>query len=325
MPVLRIPDSVPDVGGLTVRNYYRVMLGRKSAYAEECLRDSFIGTDFEIEQDLTGHLPDEWRTFNREFIPVYMAARPEKTKVAAGLACGALWTVSRGIQNGDVVICPNGSGRYHVGEVAGDYQYVPTGNLPHRRPVRWLPAVIDRPDMSEALRNSSGSIGTVSNVSRYRDELEKLIGGIPQPSTAPLDPTIEDPTAFALEKHLEDFLVDNWSQTELGKHYDIFQENGEPVGQQYPTDTGPLDILAVSKDKKTLLVVELKKGRASDAVVGQVLRYMGFVAEELAEDDQSVRGAIIALEDDPRIRRALSVTPNIAFYRYQISFKLQRI
>jgi restriction system protein len=83
-----------------------------------------------------------------------------------------------------------------------------------------------------------------------------------------------------------------------------------------------VDILAISKDKKRLLVVELKKGRASDAVVGQVLRYMGYVQEELAEDGQTVQGVIIALEDDQRIRRALAIVPNIVFYRYQISFKL---
>jgi len=86
-----------------------------------------------------------------------------------------------------------------------------------------------------------------------------------------------------------------------------------------------VDILAISKDKKRLLVVELKKGRASDVVVGQALRYMGYVQEELAEEGQSVQGAIIALEDDPRIRRALAVVPNIAFYRYQIGFRLVKV
>ena len=34
-------------------------------------------------------------------------------------------------------------------------------------------------------------------------------------------------------------------------------EEGETVGQQYQSDTGPIDILAVSKDKKELLVIEL--------------------------------------------------------------------
>lgn len=71
-----------------------------------------------------------------------------------------------------------------------------------------------------------------------------------------------------------------------------------------------------------MLVVELKKGRASDVVVGQTLRYMGFVAQELAEPGQTTRGVIIALGDDQRIRRALAVAPNIDFYRYQVSFKL---
>ena len=83
-----------------------------------------------------------------------------------------------------------------------------------------------------------------------------------------------------------------------------------------------MDILAISKDKRELLVVELKKGRASDVVVGQIQRYMGFAQYELAEVDQTVQGVIIGLESDLKLRRALSVTPNIEFYRYEVNFKL---
>jgi len=114
----------------------------------------------------------------------------------------------------------------------------------------------------------------------------------------------------------------NWKQTLLSKDFSIYEEDGEPAGQQFPTDVGPIDVLAISKDKKRLLIVELKRGRASDVVVGQVLRYMGFVKEQVAEDDQTVEGAIIALEDDKRFRWALMAVPSIAFYRYEISFKL---
>jgi len=305
-----------------MKNYYRVMLGKKSRHAEACFAGNFIGTDFNLDRDLTNSLPEEWRKFNHEFIPIYMAKNPGKTKIGAGLACGALWTVSKGILKGDLVLCPDGSGRYRVGEVTGDYAYVPDGILPHRRPVRWLNQTLDRSDMSLAMKNSSGSIGTVSDLSKYREEIEKLLGGATLPTLVSTDATVEDPSAFAMEKHLEDFLVQNWGQTELGREYDIYEEEGERVGQQYATDTGPLDVLAISKDKKTLLVVELKKGRASDVVVGQVLRYMGYVQEELAEEGQTVRGVIIAMEDDQRIRRALKMVPGIAFYRYQISFKL---
>ncbi|HBP86145.1 MAG TPA: DUF91 domain-containing protein [Nitrospiraceae bacterium] len=304
-----------------MKNYYRVMLGKKSVHAGECFAGNFIGTDFDINQDLTHKLPEEWRAFNKEFIPIYLAAHPDKTKIGAGLACGALWTVSKGIKKGDIVLCPDGSGQYWVGEVSGDYSYEPGKILFHRRPIVWLNVTIDRSAMSEALQHSTGSIGTVSNVTPHREEIEKLIGGVSVPTLISTDKTVEDPSAFALEEHLEDFLVKNWAHTDLGKDYDIYEEDGEK-GQQYQTDTGPLDILAISKDKKQLLVVELKKGRASDAVVGQTLRYMSFVQEILAENDQTVHGIIIALKDDARIRRALAMVSNIQFYRYQISFKL---
>ena len=138
------------------------------------------------------------------------------------------------------------------------------------------------------------------------------------------DKTIEDPTEFALEKHLEDFLVKNWKSTSLGKEYDIYELDGISVGQQFPSDTGPLDILAISKDRNTFLVVELKKGRVSDNVVGQIQRYMGYVKEDLAEPHQEVKGIIIGSEDDIRIRRALSVTTNIEFYKYKVNFKLHQ-
>ena len=306
-----------------MKNYYRVMLGPKSSHAALCREQGFIGADYQIAQDLSADLTDNWRDFNQKYRPIFLAAHPDKKMIGAGLACGALWMVAKGIQKGDLVLCPNGSGTYYVGEVTGDYHYVPGQPLPHRRKVNWLPQTILRDDMSDALKNSTGSIGTVSTITPHAAEIEKLLG--PQaiaPGLIATDPEVEDAAAFAMEKHLEDFLVKNWAQTELGKDYDIYTEDGEPVGQQYPTDTGPMDLLAVKKDKTELLVVELKKGKASDVVVGQVLRYMGFVKEDLAESHQSVRGVIIALEDDLRIRRALAVTPNIAFFRYQINFKL---
>jgi len=298
------------------------MLGAKSIHADECYKGNFIGADFGIKEDLSSKLPDNWRDFNAMFIPIYLRDHPAKSRVSAGLSCGALWTVSKGINVGDIVLCPNGSGSYNVGEVLDTYSYHPGQILPHRRTVKWYTNLLDRAAMSDQLKNSAGSIGTVSDVTKYAEEIERLISGNRPPTLISTDQTVEDPAIFALEKHLEDFLIQNWKQTELGKHYDIFEEDGELRGQQYQSDTGPIDILAISKDKKELLVVELKKGRVSDSVVGQIQRYMGYVQEELAEEGQKVKGVIIALEDDLRIKRALAVTNNIEFYKYQVSFRL---
>ena len=305
-----------------MKEYYRVMLGRKSIFAKECRDKGFIFGNFDIDQDLTNSLPENWRDFNKEFIPIYLQKNPKKSKVSAGLSCGFLWTISKKIKKGDIVFSPDGEGNYFVGEVTGDYQYIPNSNKPHRREVKWGSEKIDRADMSQELKYSTGSIGTVCQISKYKKELEKLIKGEDFNSViTTTDETIEDPTVFALEKHLEDFLVQNWNQTPLGKKYDIYKDE-ENSGQQFPTDTGPIDILAISKDKKEVLVVELKKGRASDAVVGQIQRYMGYVTECIAEDTQQVKGIIIALNDDKKIKFALKVAPNIDFYRYEVKFNL---
>jgi restriction system protein len=297
------------------------MLGQRNKYAEEAHKGNFIGAGWFKNLDLTKKLVDNWRDFNKEMIPLYLKENPDKSKVAAGLACGMLHTICKGILIGDIVLCPDGLGNYYIGEVAGDYEYYKGQTLPHRRAVRWF-SKIEKSQMSQSLQNSIGSIATVSNVTAHAEEIEKLISGHRQPGIVATDESVEDPSEFALEKHLEDFLVQNWHHTELGKKYDIYKEEGENIGQQYPSDTGPIDILAISKDKKELLVVELKKGRASDAVVGQVQSYMGYVKEELAEKGQTVHGVIIAHEHDVRLRRALSVTQNIDFYIYKVSFKL---
>lgn len=307
-----------------MKNYYRIMLGRRSIYAEEAHRGNFIGGGWLKDVDLTNKLPDNWRDFNSKFIPLYLEKNPDKTRVSAGLACGMLYTIAKGILIGDIVLCPDGQGNYFVGEVTGNYEYHKDQNLPHRRSVRWFSRNISRDEMSESLRNSAGSIGTVSTISRFAEEIETLISGSRPSSIVATDATIEDPFVFAIEKHLEEFLVQNWHHTELGRHHDIYEEDGEKVGQQYPSDTGPIDILAISNDKKEILVVELKKGRASDVVVGQIQSYMGYVKEELAEKDQTVQGIIIALEDDLRLRRALLVTQNINFYTYKIHFELEK-
>ncbi|HYE63252.1 MAG TPA: endonuclease NucS domain-containing protein [Phycisphaerales bacterium] len=310
-----------------MRNYYRVMLGKGSAHAEACFGEGFIGTDYEIDEDLSGQFHDRWQDFNREFIPKFQKVHPQKTKIGAGLAMAALWTVSRGILVGDIVLCPDGRGSCRVCEVTGDYFYRGGAILQHRRPVRWLDRTIQKSEMSAELRASTFTQGTVVDLNKHRAEIELLLGGagpVQPPIPGAGEAGIEDTAEFVMEKHLEDFLVENWAQTELGREYEVYSEDGERVGKQYPTDTGPIDILAISKSKKRLLVVELKRGRASDVAVGQILRYMGFVQDELAEEGQDVRGVIIASEEDPKLRRALSVTPAIEFYKYQVSFRLQK-
>jgi RecB family endonuclease NucS len=86
---------------------------------------------------------------------------------------------------------------------------------------------------------------------------------------------------------------------------------------------GTIDILAQEKPSNDFVVVELKNGRESDKVVGQVLRYMGWVSKNLCKPGQNVKGMVICKEPDDRLTYALQMTKNIEVKYYRIDFKLQ--
>jgi len=157
------------------KRYNRIMLGRGGMYADQCRKEGFIGVDFLSELDMTNRLSESWQEFNKQHIPIWMEQHPDKSKTAAGLACGNLWTVCKGLQVGDVVLTPNGQGEYYVGNIDSDYFYAPGEVLPHRRKVRWLDKTISRIKMSDKLRHATGSIGTCCEVSGYADEIERLM------------------------------------------------------------------------------------------------------------------------------------------------------
>ena len=307
-----------------MKAYYKVMAGAQSKYASLCKEERFIAVDYQMDIDFEGTFHEKWRDFNEQYIPEYLYRHPEKSKIAAGLACATIWMVCHHAKHGDIVITPDGKGNYLIGEFSSAYYYKAGEIMPHRRAVKWYDQLLEKEEMSDAFQSSIRSAGTYITLNDHGEEIERLIHPSMRKRLSAEDETIEDFSSFALEKHLEDFLVANWNNTELGKTHDIYEDEGELVGQQFPSDTGPIDLLAISKDKKELLVVELKRGRASDRVIGQIQRYMGYVKEELAEPHQTVRGVVIALEVDLRIKRALSVTQNIEFYRYQVSFKLSK-
>jgi restriction system protein len=307
--------------------YCRIFLGKGHIFAADCREKGFVGVDFDFEDDLTKNLYEDWREFNKEFVPKFLTRFPEKSKVSAGLACGMTWQVCRGLQIGDVVLAPTGDRTFYVGDITGPYRFVKGDNLPHQRPVKWRDTVIQLDDMSEQLRRSVGSIGTTCMLDGHTDELEQLVSGsdIKVMATGDGD-TIENVSEFVFEKHLEDFMVKNWELTPFASEYDIYHdENGVQTGQQFSAfGRDRIDILAISKDKKTLLVIELKKGKGTDEVLGQVLRYMGYV-NTLKEENQTVKGLIVAHEDDPRIRHALSMVNNVDFYTYKIQFTLTKV
>ncbi len=126
---------------------------------------------------------------------------------------------------------------------------------------------------------------------------------------------------FNVERQLEDFLIDNWDKTDLGKKYNLIIEDGELMSRQYRTDVGIIDILAKDKQTDSYVVIELKRGQTSDDTVGQIARYMGWIREK--KGDKNVMGIIIAGSDDERLNYALKIVPNVKLFLYEVDFKLR--
>lgn len=136
-------------------------------------------------------------------------------------------------------------------------------------------------------------------------------------------------TGFGLEPHLRRFLVDNWENTPLGKYYEIIKEDGDIIGEEFQTkEAGNIDILAIDKKSNEWVVIELKKGQSNDSVIGQMLRYMGWVEKNKVENDEGVKGIIIVKEIDNKLEYALSALKNkvkISCFMYNVQFSLQEV
>lgn len=130
------------------------------------------------------------------------------------------------------------------------------------------------------------------------------------------------PLEFALEAFLEEFLLTNWEGIDWGRPLELWESETGEIGHQLATPVGRLDFLCRDTATNALVVIELKRGRPSDRVVGQTARYMGWVRAELARPDQRVEGLIVAHEQDPQLYYAVSAVPDLAILTYSIDFSL---
>ena len=128
---------------------------------------------------------------------------------------------------------------------------------------------------------------------------------------------------FSLERHLHDYMFDNWDSLELAKDWEIYSRDGEPdAGYELKIPVGRIDLLAKHKSQPRWLVIELKREKSSDSVVGQVLRYMGWIQRHLIEEGDTVEGLVVATEGDSQLHYALEVVPNLSFMAYEVQFSL---
>ena len=129
---------------------------------------------------------------------------------------------------------------------------------------------------------------------------------------------------FTLEYQLRDFLAQNLEVISVqGKKLSVYVDATDRDGVEYPTDVGPIDILAVD-ETGAFVVFELKRARSPDRAIGQLSRYMGWVKHTIGKDQQ-VRGVIVAKTISQNLRYAATVVPDVSLFEYEVRFTLNAI
>jgi hypothetical protein len=115
------------------------------------------------------------------------------------------------------------------------------------------------------------------------------------------------PRVSIAEKNLEDFVVQRLNEIEAG--LSLWK-------RQHSTPAGRIDLLC--RDARgNYVVIELKKTKGTDQVVGQILRYMGWV--RMTYPESKVRGVIIVAKKDDALEYAVKATPNIQVKEFKLS------
>lgn len=124
---------------------------------------------------------------------------------------------------------------------------------------------------------------------------------------------------FALEADLRDYLANNLPALEAGLR--LHEADGQ-TGVEYPIDGGFIDILAVDRQDK-FVVIELKLSRGRNRALGQLLYYMGWVDSHLGK--APCRGIIVASDIPDDLRTAVQRVPGVTLARYRIAMSIEQV
>ncbi len=126
----------------------------------------------------------------------------------------------------------------------------------------------------------------------------------------------QEPTGAEIETELEE-VVEASVSLERDLHLDYASRVSElepgltlvSEGVEYQTDAGRIDLLARDTHGH-LVVIELKAGKAKDGALGQLLGYIGCLADSMT----NIRGILVASEFDTRVVFAAKALPTVKLH-----------
>lgn len=129
---------------------------------------------------------------------------------------------------------------------------------------------------------------------------------------------------FPTGDSLRDFFAANLSNFQInGKRLSLYTDVQGKTGVEYPTEAGPIDILAVD-ESGDFVVIEMKLSKGVDATMGQICRYVGWMKRNLGKG-KKVIGAIVAKKIDDKLKFATYATPDIIALEYNVDFSMNPV
>ncbi|ACN17029.1 conserved hypothetical protein [Desulforapulum autotrophicum HRM2] len=128
----------------------------------------------------------------------------------------------------------------------------------------------------------------------------------------------ENTGEFAYERDLRDFLARNLHLIEPG--LSLYADEGMS-GIEFPAGGRFIDLLALDGNGD-FVVIELKVSKGYDRVIGQLLCYVNWIRQNLADPEQRVRGFIIAKSISEDLRLATSSLAEVSLFEYELSVSI---
>lgn len=150
--------------------------------------------------------------------------------------------------------------------------------------------------------------------------IRDVVGEVP-PDPGLVAPPADQASEFAYEHDLRDYLARNLYLLEPGLR--LYEEEGV-TGVEFPAGGRYIDVLAVDSDGN-LVVIELKVSKGYDRVLGQLLRYMGWIERHHADPGQTVRGVIVAKAISDDLKLASTRIRDIRLFEYELAVALRPV
>ena len=278
--------------------------GRRGEFEEIFMSEGVVAIDFGVAASVGDF-------GNRESLREYTANRN---------AAGNLWRFAREIGNGDMVVLPRKSPRVvAVGRVSGGYEFRPSLEAPHIRPVNWIAQEIPLTDFDSDLLSSLRSdltvyrIGAADAESRIGKIVAKHLSGstiddaLDSSDNATLSTETGDDDAFRvdIEEEITDRIVERIRERFYGTRLEylvasILRASGYHAVETRRGPDGGIDVVAGQGDMgfgHPRLCVQVKSGR-SQADIGDYNRLQGNIGSYGAD-----HGLLVSLGDFTRAVR----------------------